>query len=289
MEKSVGVKFMTLWIALIIGAVYGAAEILPISASAHMAYINNYLPLNCTQAEMAALNTMMTLGVLIAISLSFGSDIVKMIKELIYTFAVNDDIERVERDGRMSPNARLAVFLLISLLPIVVYMFFESSLDKLSSNGLYIGFASLITAGVIYVSGQLNTGRKGSKQIGLTDALIVGAAHAIGLIPGLSRTGATYAAGVSRGFKQEFSIKYTMLLGVPTYLFLLLTSFYDAISIGLNFSILLTCLGGLVTSFIGGYAALLGLRYIVTRGKTYYLAYYCGALGVISIILSFII
>ncbi len=280
---------MSLLTAILLGILFGITEFLPLSSSGHFAIVQAFLKTGYSAAEHAFFDVLLQIGAIASVMLVFGRDIKTMLRESVNQLIREDEIGSAERGGRLSPNVRLTVFVICGAVPLIAALPFINRVAMLASNTVFIAFAMLITAAIIYVTGLLEPGKKTGKSITFADSVVVGLAQAASVIPGLSRTGTTIAAGFTRGFKRDFAIKFSFLLSVPYLLLATVMKLFSAVSAGVEWSLLFTYLVGAVFSTAAGYFAILCLRYMLTNGKLKYLAYYTGAVGVVTLVLTFIL
>ena len=120
----------------------------------------------------------------------------------------------------------------------------------------------------------------------LTDAILIGLAQAVAVVPGLSRSGTTISVGLARGLTGAFAVRFSLLLSIPAVLGATLVSIYRAISGGANFTLLPTYLAGFVVAAAVGYFAIQFLRKIMADRKFIYFAYYCWGIGAVTLIWS---
>ena len=122
----------------------------------------------------------------------------------------------------------------------------------------------------------------------LSDALMIGLAQMIAVVPGLSRSGTTISAGMLRGFDRTFAVKFSFFLLIPAVLGANLLSLVKAISAGINWPEVPMYLCGVAAAFVSGYLAIFALNRIAQRGKFGGFCYYCWGAGLLTLILSLI-
>ena len=118
----------------------------------------------------------------------------------------------------------------------------------------------------------------------LSDALVIGLAQMIAVVPGLSRSGTTISAGMLRGF----DLKFSFFLSIPAVLGANLLSLVKAISAGINWAEVPMYLCGVAAALVSGYLAIFALNRIAQRGKFGGFCYYCWGAGLLTLILSLI-
>ncbi|MBI4299778.1 MAG: undecaprenyl-diphosphatase UppP [Chloroflexi bacterium] len=193
--------------ALLMGFIQGVTEFWPISSTGHLILVEKGLGANEAQFGLA-FDAVIHLGTLLAILAFFWRDILSLLAALVGSIA--------RRNPVYSPQAQLAWLLLLATVPAVLMgILFEKPIeDSLRSPlvvaGMLAGFAPVLLAAE----------RWGSQERGLTrtrlwDAIAMGAAQALALVPGVSRSGITISTGMFRGITREGAARFTFLLSIP--------------------------------------------------------------------------
>lgn len=152
----------------------------------------------------------------------------------------------------------------------------------------FIGAALIVTGMLLYFSDRFAKGRKNEKNMTVVDALLVGAAQAVAVVPGLSRSGTTISAGMARGFDRTFAVRFSFLMSIPTVLAATLLQVIDAVQVGLGGLSIWACLLGMVVAGVCGYFAIRLLKFIAEKNRFGGFAYYCWAAGLVALILSLV-
>ena len=118
------------------------------------------------------------------------------------------------------------------------------------------------------------------------DALIIGIAQALSVIPGLSRTGTTVSVGLSRGFGKDYAVRFSVFLSLPSVLVAIIISFFSSFRSAVDWSSFFAYLAGFIVSIFSGYLSIQILRLAVAKRKLKNFAYYIWLLGIVTIILS---
>ena len=149
-----------------------------------------------------------------------------------------------------------------------------------------MGLALLVTGGLLFAADRMGHGNKNERGATLGDAVVVGLAQMIAVVPGLSRSGTTISAGMLRGFDRTFAVKFSFFLSIPAVLGANLLSLVKAISAGINWAEVPMYLCGVAAALVSGYLAIFALNRIAQRGKFGGFAYYCWGAGLVTLILS---
>ena len=275
---------MTYWNAVLLGLVQGLAEFLPISSSGHLAVLQNFLAIGGMENHML-FDVLLHLGTLAAVILAFWKDVRDVFREGTRML----HLRRTPRGAK--PNRRerrLISFLILATLPLVPAAFASGLVESLYSNTFFIGFAFLMTGFLLFAADRMGHGNKDERSCTASDALIVGLAQAVAVVPGLSRSGTTISAGMLRGFDRNFAVRFSFLLSIPAVVGANLVSLVKAIAGGVDWSCVPMYLVGVLCAFVSGYFAIYFLRLVVQRGKFGGFCYYCWGAGLVTLLLSLI-
>lgn len=275
---------MTYWNAVLLGLVQGVAEFLPISSSGHLAVLQNFLAIGDMENHML-FDVLLHLGTLAAVILAFWKDV----REVVTEFARMLHIRRTPRG--MKPNRRerrLISFLIIATLPLIPAVFLSKVVESLYQNTFFIGFAFILTGFLLFAADRMGHGNKDERSSTTADALVVGLAQAVAVVPGLSRSGTTITAGLLCGFDRSFAVRFSFLLSIPAVLGANILSFVDAVTAGIDWSYLPMYLVGVAAAFVSGYLAIYLLRMLMQRSRFGGFAYYCWGAGLVTLILSLV-
>ena len=261
---------------IIIGIVQGFTEFLPVSSSAHLVFIQKILGVQSS----LAFDTFLHLGTLIAVMWFFRYDIIKMI--LSWISSLSDIIHGRFREGFYDdPYKRLAWYVIIATIPVgLAGVFFEDSVDALFSGALYVpAFFLFVTGTILYLSQRMTSGEINYNTITKKEALFMGLGQACAILPGLSRSGTTIAAGLTIGLNKEFAAKFSFILSIPAILGAFLLQAKDIGSaMDANF---LPVFLGFIASIIAGYMAIKWMLDLIQNKSLDIFAYYCWVIGIL--------
>ena len=261
---------------IIIGIVQGLTEFLPVSSSAHLVFIQKILGVQSS----LAFDTFLHLGTLIAVLWFFRYDIYKMI--LSWVSSIQDIIRGRFREGFYEdPYKRLAWYVILATIPVaIVGVLFEDSVDALFSGALYVpAFFLFVTGTILYLSQRMTSGEINYNTITKKEALFMGLGQACAILPGLSRSGTTIAAGLTIGLNKEFAAKFSFILSIPAILGAFLLQVKDIGSaMDANF---LPVFLGFIASIIAGYMAIKWMLDLIQNKSLDIFAYYCWVIGIL--------
>lgn len=190
---------------ILIAAIQGITEFLPISSSGHLIL---FPQLTGLQDQGQVIDVAVHVGTLGAVVVYFWSDVKQGLA----------GVPRLLRGRVDTPGARLALGLAVTTVPVVVagLILHLTHLDEAMRSVAVIGWAMLIFGLVLYWADQKGPSLKGAEDWGLRDALIMGLWQAVALIPGTSRSGITITAGRQMGYTRSEAARLSMLMSIPT-------------------------------------------------------------------------
>lgn len=195
------------WIeAIILGLVQGLTEFLPISSSAHLRIVGEFLP--GAEDPGAAFTAITQIGTELAVLVFFWRDVVRIISRWCGSLT--------GRVPRSDPDARMGWLIILGSLPIgLLGLLFEDQIDT-TFRSLWIVATMLIVFGLLLgVADALGRHEKPLEKLTVRDGILYGLAQALALVPGVSRSGGTITMGLALGYKREAAARYAFLLAMP--------------------------------------------------------------------------
>jgi undecaprenyl-diphosphatase len=275
---------MTLLSSVLLGLIQGIAEFLPISSSGHLAIAENLLNMSGVSEVPEFFDVLLHLGTLMAVFVAYWSDIRDMVVEF---FCGARDLARRSTPVPVPPARRMILLIIVGTLPLFVILPIKDLVEGLADNMYFVGGALIVTGMLLFVSDRVKKGRKTEKSATLLDVLLVGVAQAIATCPGISRSGTTITAGCLLGFDRKFAVRYSFLMSIPAILGANILSIKDALETVI-WSEVPVYLAGVLVSAVVGYACIRLLKMIAEKGKFGFFAYYCWAVGILTIVLNII-
>jgi undecaprenyl-diphosphatase len=205
-SEPISLRVMGLFEALFLGFIQGLTEFIPVSSSAHLRIIGEFLP----QAgdPGAAFTAITQLGTEAAVVVYFWSDLVRIVTSWF------DSIRG--KIPRNDPDARMGWLIIIGSIPIVVLgLLFQDQIET-TFRSLWIVATMLIVFGILLgIADVLGKKMMSLNELTVGRGLIFGFAQALALIPGVSRSGGTITAGLFMGFNRTAAARYSFLLALP--------------------------------------------------------------------------
>lgn len=280
---------MNIVYAAILGLVQGIAEFLPISSSGHLALFENVLGAAglAELGDSAMFNIMLHLATLVAVIVAYWSDVKGMILEVGH---MGQDLAKGRGlSARGIPMRRQIFMLIAATLPLFLIVPFNDKIESLSGVSWFVGAALIVTGLLLFIADRMPKGKKTEKSMTVADALIIGVAQAAATIPGLSRSGTTITAGMGRGLKRSYAVRFSFLMSLLSVLGAVLLQVLDVIEEGFDTALLPAYAVGMVIAGVTGYLSIRLLQKIVDKGRFGGFAYYCWAVGALTIILSIVL
>lgn len=253
--------------AVILGIVQGLTEFLPVSSSGHLELAKYFLGDTSLAEESLLMTVTLHAATALATVVVFWKDILSIFRGL-FQFAWNEATE-------------FSVKIIISMVPAaLIGLLFEDQIELLFNQQiLLVGFMLIITGLLLYLADRA---RKTDKKVGYWDALIIGVAQAIAILPGISRSGATISSSVLLGIDRERSARFSFLMVVPLILGKMAK---DLLSGDLTESSaqLINLSAGFVAAFLTGLLACVWMIKLVKNSKLTYFSVYCFIVAIIAI------
>src|ERR1700730_12125297 len=214
---------MTLLQAILLGIVQGLTEFIPISSTAHLVLVSRVMNLALTPEQLTSSIAVVQLGTLIAVIVYFASDIWNITRAFIHDHFVllkdgrRDQFNRTNDHARLSHEACVGWLVDHAALPVaVVGLAFKKQIEGTFTKNLWVIATMMIVVAVLLALAELVGKRqRGMNQLGIGDALAVGSAQVLALIPGSSRSGSTIMAGLFAGETRETAARFSFLLSIP--------------------------------------------------------------------------
>lgn len=262
--------------AAFLGIVQGLTEFLPVSSSGHLVVFQHLLGLRSPELLF---DVIVHGGTLLAVLLVFGEDLWKTAMESLRGLWEMARSRSVRVAWRQRPYLRLAVYLLVGTVPAAAAgLLLQDMLEKAFGSLPSVGSMLLVTGTFLYGTKPLNRPGRDLEQLCLRDCLLIGIAQSVALLPGISRSGVTIAAGLFCGLERDLAARFSFLLSVPAILGANILQAYGARDSLHTIDEGPLLLGGL-TALVTGYLALRLLLRVVRKGRLFRFSYYCWAVG----------
>lgn len=287
---------MTLFQAIILGIVQGLTEFIPISSTAHLVFAARAVGLydgvdpNLKAQQTTATMAVIQLGTLLAVFVYFAPDILAITRAFVRDhLALLSGKQRVQVTGevdannsslsysrpRLSHNAWLGWLIIIGSIPVgIVGLIFKEQIEGTFTKNLWvIATMMVVVALLLAVAEWVGKRTRSMDQLTIKDALAVGGAQVLALIPGSSRSGSTIMGGLLAGETRETAARFSFLLSIPAIAASGLLELKEAITMLPSDSYLPLAISTIVSAVIG-YASIWFLLRFLRRYSTAVFVYY---------------
>ena len=267
---------MIFLIAILLGLVQGLCEFLPVSSSGHLFLVSKLTSGAVGEGYFGSFFTVMLhVATLIAVLFVYREQVLSILRH---------------------PIQKLTLHLIIATLPTVAFALILKKFDALDSwldEGNFVGVSFLLTAAFLTVSELLIRRRKPTKSIKTmrwTDALVIGGMQAIGVLPGVSRSGSTIAGALGMRLDRKSAADFSFLMSIPAILGGLVLELYKMVKEPAAFDVDLSFGAAMILAMlvaaISGYFAVRYMIRLITKKGLFGFAIYTGVLGIIVLILQ---
>ncbi len=259
--------------AIVLGALQGLTEFLPISSSAHLLIFSQFFGWSDPGAAFTAVSQ---IGTELAVIVYFWRDI-KRIVSIWFRSLVNPAL-------RKDLDARMGWYVIVGTIPVAALGFLFANQIETTARNLYLVASTLIVFGILLgLADRYGRKIKSIDRLKLPDALAFGLGQALALIPGVSRSGATITTGLILGYDRMAATRYAFLLAIPAVMG---SGLYEATKISeqQNAEWGQTILATVIAFFVGLGAIAFLLRWLTTRTYTPFVIYRV-VLGLVVLVL----
>lgn len=269
--------------AIILGAVQGISEFLPISSSGHLVIVPHLLGVQTG----LAFDTILHVGTLVAIFTFFWKDIVNLIKGFIVSIIdLTDGKDRFMKDLREIPEVRFVWLIIIGTIPTgIIGLLLKDAIETIFRGTVFVGIFLIITGIILYYSERHSSGHTTEKDMSFKQALTIGICQGLAVFPGISRSGSTIASGLCLGLNREYAARYSFLLSVPAVVGAALVQVKDIAVLDVSTTVLVA---GFLSSVIFGYLSIKLLMKMIEGWSLDIFAYYCWIVGILTAVLSIV-
>ncbi len=254
---------MTTLEAILLGVVQGLSEFLPVSSSGHLVLGRALLGV---QSGDLVFEVIVHFGTLLAVFAVLGGRIRGLASGCI---------------RREAASLRMLQLLLVGTVPAGVAGFFFEDYVALAFGSPAAAAGCLVATGIVLWSTRFVTGRR--SEIGFADALLIGLAQALAILPGISRSGLTISAGIWRGVDGREAATFSFLLSIPVILGATALKAGDLIAHPPDWNVVGPLVAGLAAAFASGVFAIRWLFAVLRGSRLDRFSYYCWAIGFVAL------
>lgn len=249
--------------AILLGAIQGLTEFLPISSSGHLVIGSQLLDF---EQHSVAFDVFLHLGSLLAVLLVFRKELVAMVLAPLSWLR-----------GSLEEKDRMYLFwdlyvIIASIPAVLVGLLLKDRVEVLFSSLPLVYSMLMVTAFLMLTSGYL---KERGKQLGWLRCLLIGCAQACAIMPGLSRSGSTIFMGMLLGVNREVVARFSFIMSIPVILGAAVLQLGDIVGQQFTEGALINLAAGTAMAAVSGYFAIVLLLDIVRRNRLQYFGYYC--------------
>ena len=254
---------MQIWQAIVLGAVQGFAEFLPVSSSGHLLLLQRLLGI--TEGGLF-FDVMLHIGTLIPVFIVFFGDILGLFKK---------------------PFNKM-VWLIVATIPagltgVLLGDFIDAQFySGTTISAVLLSITFVLTATELFISERVQKQKSTALPLSLKSATIMGLAQSLAIVPGLSRSGTVISAGCFAGVKREDNASFAFLMSIPIILGAALISGYKAIKGGVEIEFL-PILFGVLTAAVTGYIAIKVMLKVIKKANYKWFSLYLILMAIVSI------
>lgn len=270
--------------AIVLGAVQGLTEFLPVSSSGHLVLFQNLFGLK--EPELL-FDICLHVGTLMAVIIVFYREILDILSALFQIPGRMKMAGGLKRLCETDESIRMALLIVVGSIPTAaIGLLFKEITDQLFGSITVVGFMLLVTGTLLWLTRNLRSDGRSVRRTTLKDALLIGIVQGLAILPGISRSGATIATALFLGVDRKVAGRYSFLLSIPAIV--------GALVLGLDTPELQTTIpvgtiiaGSVISAVVGWFALVILLR-VVDRGQLHRFAPYCWLVGIVTLVLAWL-
>ena len=253
-----------------LGLIQGLAEFLPISSSGHLNLLQALFGVE--MEHQLLFNILLHMATLAAVGIMFWKDWIDMILHPV-------------------KNRTLLLLFIASMPALAAKILFDNQLDYVETHNDFLGVCFLLT-GLMLLLTQMFSRKNAQKhaekdKVGVKEALTMGCLQAVGMLPGVSRSGSTIFGGVSAKLNRETAAKFSFMMSAPAIVAGMLSEGKAALESGVSFGAdLPAILIGMLVAFISGYLSIRFFMKLISRVSLNGFALYVTLIGILTIVLQ---
>jgi undecaprenyl-diphosphatase len=272
-----------LWLTikfLLLGLFQGLTEPIPISSSGHLLIAQYFLGVEI-EGSTSTFALLVNTASLIAVLIIYRDDIKRLVINGLKFFK--------EKTPETRRDFMFVVYLVVATIPAaIIGLLFQDIIDMHLSTVVTVGVTLVVTGIALWLIRNMRGQRKDGNMT-MKDAIIIGGAQAVALIPGISRSGATIVAAMTRGINQETALRFSFLLFIPISLGGAVLSFSDILSDDNLATMAVPYIMAFIGSLVASYFSLKWFMNIMAKGQLKYFAIYCFIVGPLVVLAWFLL
>lgn len=271
--------------AIILGIIQGLTEFLPISSTGHLTLSGKLMNLISMDnpEHWTSFIAVIQLGTLLAVLVYFWKDLILIIQDFL-----SDNLMNRKKFKEQSINSKMGWYLIFATLPVVLIgLGFKHIIEGALTKNLYVISISLITLAIILaIAEKVSKLTRKTNDIKWYDAVIIGFAQSLALIPGASRSGTTITAGLFLGFDRETAARFSFLMSIPAVAASGLLEFYQSLKY-IDSDGMINLIAATIASAVIGYFSIEFLLRYLKKNSTFIFIAYRIVIGIVILALLY--
>jgi len=268
---------MTFFQAILLGILQGITEFLPISSSGHLVLLPYFLNWNLNQDFMFIFDILVQFGTLISILIFYRKDILDIAQNMLRSIQ--------EKNLFNTAQSRIGWFTCFATIPAgIAGLLIKDQIEGTFNNPSFVAVFLLITAALLILGEYTGRREKTLEDMNIFDALWIGTIQILALFPGISRSGSTISAGMTRNLKRNDAGLFSFFMAIPILTVASIIGFFDLMQLQeVNSYLLPLIIGGITAGSVGFFTIKWLLGFLKSHSLLPFIIY-CSVLG-ISILL----
>ena len=261
---------MSILEAIILGIIQGLTEFLPVSSSGHIEIGQALLGMDSLKENEQLLSVVLHGATALSTMWVFSKDIEKILRGIL--------------QPKWNEEWQFSMKIVLSMIPAAfIGFFFDDALEALFEGQLKLVGGMLLLTGILLF--LADRAKNTNKEVSFPNALIIGIAQAIAILPGISRSGSTIATSVLLGIDREKAARFSFLMVVPLIIGKMAKDILDGKFV-LSEELAVPLVAGFIAAFVTGLVACLWMIQLVKKSQLKWFAYYCFVVGVLALLLG---
>ena len=267
---------MTILQAIILGIIQGLTEFIPVSSSGHLVLAAHFLGWEFTKSHAFIFDVLVQWGTLFAVFAYFRQDLFNIASSFTGSLFSGKPFATLD--------ARMGWFLIVATIPaVIIGLLFKDYIEAAFSSAKITGYFLLITAALLILAEAVGKRNRSFEQISWKNAWWIGCSQILSLLPGVSRSGATIAGGMTNNLDRSSAARFSFLMSVPVMIGAGVLAISDLFALTSAGQLLIPLLAGFLTATVSGYFAIKWLINYLSKHSLYVFAFYCSLIGFLAI------
>ncbi len=262
---------MSIWESIGLGVLQGLTEFFPVSSSGHLVIAQSFI--EEFEQPGVLFDVMVHFGTMLAIVVFFRRELFAVLRACL----PGDRPAGAEGLTSAAGRKLAGIIVIATVTTGFLGLMFQDRIYALFESVQTVSVALVVTGVLLFVSDRVRQGRRGLENMRSTDGIIIGLVQACALVPGISRSGSTIAAGIFLGLKGEAAARFSFLIAVPAILGATILELRHVSMV--PFETIVVYSLGMVAAAVVGFATIALLMFVVSRRNLRYFAYYCWTLA----------